>query len=511
MRRSLLVAGFLALLLCFGGTVHTEEEVDQALAESTPSPEALRDQADIVAPSDAPVGRPILLDASLSRIVGVDVRFTWYVSGVSEPISKTVDAVYTPDRPGTVRFRLIVQSTVDGNPQESQVVQEVTVYRRKMVIVADPTVDPAKVNAQVQAATGSNLYVKVLRAPVPSSSDAFPRYLLGQSSAFHGAEAIVLWMDPVAALQSLVSVFPSDATRMAELKGQTVVLVTGRRLETVAQTARAPFSVLQPKQILLLHPDALGSLFLAPDVPSFLSAARARDIAVATVDASTAPVPPWQVLSLLVDFLLIHGISSQTVLLLLMLPVIATILSFLKQVVGLVTFGLFTPSIVALSFLSLGWRAGLLFFLFIMIAAYVSRALVYRLRILYIPKLAIIITIVSLLLLVLLSLNLLFGVVLSRDTVFVLLIMATLAESFLTAKSGQGWAPAFSGIGQTLVAALLCVVITQWGAFQTLVLAYPEIILFTIVVNFMIGRYTGLRLSEYYRFRAVFRHVAGEE
>jgi hypothetical protein len=44
-----------------------------------------------------------------------------------------------------------------------------------------------------------------------------------------------------------------------------------------------------------------------------------------------------------------------------------------------------------------------------------------------------------------------------------------------------------------------------------LFLAYPEIVLLAIVVNFGLGRWTGLRVVEYFRFREVFRHLQEEE
>jgi hypothetical protein len=468
-------------------------------------------QAVMSVPIDAPLDRPILLDASQSRLLGSDARFLWFVSGRSDPISMTADAVYTPRTPGVLKFRLVVSAQVGGERQESQAVQEVTVYRRKVVLLAGADIPREKVDAHVGASSGSGLFLKVIRTPMsPSDAEAFERFLFQQRDTFRGAQSLILWTDTLSALQSLTQAMQADQSTLADIRNQSIVLVTDNRLAALAQMARVPYAALQPQRIVLIHPDVLDTLLLAPDVAAFVSSAQARDLSISVLDASTPPVVPWQVLSLLVNYMLLHGVSSQTILLLLMLPVIATILSFLKQVVGVTTFGLFIPSIIALSFLVLGWLTGLLFFLFILVVGYVSRALVLRLHILYVPKMAIIITLVSVSLLVLLALNLLVGVVVSRETVFVLLIMSTLAESFLTTKSEQGWTSAILAIAQTVVAALLCVFVVQWPSLQTLVLAYPELILFTIVINIIVGRYTGLRLTEYFRFREVFRHMARE-
>jgi hypothetical protein len=103
-----------------------------------------------------------------------------------------------------------------------------------------------------------------------------------------------------------------------------------------------------------------------------------------------------------------------------------------------------------------------------------------------------------------------FNIVLGRDTVFVLLIMSTLSESFLNVKTEQGLYSAVLGTGETILAALLCVFIAQWPWLQSIILAYPELILFTILVDVFLGRWTGLRLVEYIRFREAFKHLQEE-
>ena len=88
--------------------------------------------------------------------------------------------------------------------------------------------------------------------------------------------------------------------------------------------------------------------------------------------------------------------------------------------------------------------------------------------------------------------------------------MSTLAESFLNVKTGEGWWAASIGIGETILASLLCVAIVQWALLQSFILAYPELIFITIIINAALGRWTGLRLVEYVRFREVFRHLQEE-
>jgi len=472
-------------------------------------------RAAIAGPEDTPVGRTIILDASQSHEVGTDIEYLWYVNDGAEPVSKRVDVIYTPEKTGELRFRLVMRASVNGQRQESIASRTVIVYSRKMLLIADRSVPDAKVDYHFKLASDAGLYLKVLR---PSQSieerggeDAFVRLLQERSDTIAGADAIILWMDGVVGLQSLMRVVEGQPQLLAAMQNQSIVIITEGSAKTVARTARGPYSVLQPRQIAITHPESLALLLTAKDMPAFLEQAKSRDAEVVVIDASSLKIRPWNLLTLLVNYMLVQGVSSQTIVLLLMLPIIATLLSFLKQVIGITTFGLFAPSIIALSFLALGWWVGLLFLAFIVSTGYATRSVMRKWHLLYIPKMAIILAVGSITLLLLLGIGASFGILLSRDAVFILLIMSTLSESFLNAKTEQGWMSAMMGIGQTVLAALLCVFVVQWSFLQSLILAYPELILLTIIFNVFLGKWTGLRLIEYLRFRELFQHMRSEE
>ena len=504
-----LLLGILAAIFCPGTSAFAQQD------QPAPGP---RLEAVIISPDDVAVGRRIILDASASRLVGNNVQYFWYVNGQQDPISKTVDAIFTPEGPGTIAFKLTIRTVVDGQPREASVARVVTVYKRKIVLVADGHVTPDQLAALQRSAASGSVYLRVLRAPVPATDrtgeDRLSSLLSEQSAALFDAETIVLWTDgvPAPGLQALLKAEQSDPKYPGSMEQQTLVLITDLSLSSVGRIAQGPLSVLKPRKLLVTRPSTLPLLLAAPDADGYVRMVKQAEQAEPLIlDASTVEISPWFFLTLLINEMLTLGVSSQTVLLLLVLPVIATILSFLRQVVGMSTFGLFTPSIIALSFLVLGWWIGVLFLLFILATGYLSRSMMRRWHILYIPKMAIILGIGSILLLLLVAIATAFGVLLSHDTVFVLLIMSTLVESFLNVKSEQGLRSALLAIGQTVLAALLCVLLVQWSPFRLLILAYPEIILLTILVNILIGRWTGLRITEYFRFRELFKHLREEE
>lgn len=485
-----------------------------APASSSSAP-AVQIDAVISGPQDIGVGRTIILDASLSRTGDGPVRYEWYVGEGMQPISRSVEAVYTPDRPGAQTFRLIIVSGEGESAVRGEAAHVVTVYTRKFVIIADGSVPQEKLDIHGREAAATGAFLRVVRADEAATplgaEEGLAAVLRDQKDSLLGADTIVVWTQGVTGLQALMRVAQGDADVLAAMRDKTVVVVTDRSLALLARSVAAPFSILRPEQILVTRQEAIPRAFATKTTEALLADLALRDIDVRTVDESAIALRPWNVLTVLVNAMLGQGVPSQTVLLLLVLPVIATILAFLKQVVGITTFGLYTPSIIALSFLALGWQIGSVFLLFILFTGYATRALMRRWRLLYIPKVAIILTVVSITLLLLTAASASLGVSFSRETVFILLIMSTLSESFLNLKTEQGWKSALVGIGETILASFLCVSIVQWGAFQSLLLAYPELILLAFVFNAMLGRWTGLRLLEYVRFREVFKHLQAEE
>lgn len=475
-----------------------------------------RIQAVVSGPDDIVTGRTIVLDASRTRTSGENPSYRWYVQGRKQAISNTIEAVYTPDASGPLTFRLVVDATLpDGKVISSETTHAVMVYDRKIVFIADASVSGQKIAAQQAMASEAGLYLRILHAsgamtPL-TGEDQLAAFIADHVEALNGASSIVVWSDGITGLQSLVRALQDHALLRTGVQTQHILLITESSLRTLSRIAWGPFSELQPKTIVITRPEALSLLLTTDTMEVFLEESAKRDIGMIQIDASSVMIRPWNMLSWFVNTMLARGVPSQTVILLLVLPVIAMILAFLKQVIGITTLGLYTPSVIALSFLALGWPIGLLFLLLIIITGYGTRAFVRKLRLLHIPKVAIVLTVVSITLLALMGIGVFFfDFTFTRETIFIVLIMSTLAESFLELKTEQGLLQACTGVGETILAALICVFIVQWNVFQSIILAYPELILLTIVADVLLGKWTGLRLVEYFRFREVFKHMQEE-
>ncbi|HAI98183.1 TPA: hypothetical protein DCL30_01400 [Candidatus Peribacteria bacterium] len=504
LKRMLLSIG-LSVCLCVIGGVAFAQDTDLP-------PEAERIVPSIKGPQDIIVGRTIILDASETQGLGEKTTYRWYRDRSPQSISQSFEAVFTPERTGTITFRVVIRTTIDGKEYEAEKEHTVVVYERKVILITDASaITEEKLAFHKEEAAHAGTYLLALWAETAGTStiDTLSSLVTANADALAGAQAVAVWSDDAASgLQALMKAV--DASGEPLLQKQTLVVITDRSLNILARMSRGPFAVLKPDRIILTRQEALSPLLTTQTISDFTEELARRDMGYRIIDESTMGVRPWNLLSSLVTYMLTHGVSSQIVILLLILPLIAMILAFLRQVVGITTFGLFTPSIITLSFLAIGWKAGIVYLLLILIAGYSTRAIMQRWELLHVPRMAVVLSVVSVTLLLLLGTAAAFKITYERDTVFILLIMSTLAESFLSLKAEEGWRSAMIATTETIFAALLCVWVVQWPLLQSLILAYPELILLAILADIALGRWSGLRLVEYFRFREVIGHLHEE-
>ncbi len=218
-------------------------------------------------------------------------------------------------------------------------------------------------------------------------------------------------------------------------------------------------------------------------------------------------------MSSIINYIIDQGTPEQTIILLLMLPITASVIAFARQVIGIKGFGIYTPLIIAYAFVVLGLTYGLIFFTIIMLIGTSMRLLVRKSRLLYLPRMALVITSVAIAILLFISISSYFEwSQVMTISVFAVIIMIILVEKFIAAQIERGNREAIILTIETLILSIVCYWIALWPWFQSLVLGYPLlIILGAILVNILLGKWTGLRITELYRFRQVIKNIEGPE
>lgn len=213
-------------------------------------------------------------------------------------------------------------------------------------------------------------------------------------------------------------------------------------------------------------------------------------------------------LSPTINYFVSQGVPLTTVVLLLMFPIIATMIAFLRQVIGIKAFGIYTPSIIIFAFFATGIKYGIVLFVSVILVGMLVRLLLKRFRILYLPRVAITLSIVAIVMLLVLTVGGTFQRTgLAAVSIFPLLIMITLVEKFIATQIEKGNKTAFLLALETLIISILGYFLLKWSILVNLVILFPWVILLTIPINIILGKWTGLRISEYLRFKEIFKKM----
>lgn len=197
-------------------------------------------------------------------------------------------------------------------------------------------------------------------------------------------------------------------------------------------------------------------------------------------------------------------IPSSLLQFLLLLPLGGLLISMFKNVVGLKTYGIFLPILIAYALTNTGYLVGLgLFLLIVLLVALISVPL-NKWGLLYTPKIVVILTVTVLFILTLVGVGLAYNVSwILAFSFFPIIITAITAERFARAIDEDGYETAVSKMIQTLIATSFCYLVFKSVAIQSVLLIFPELILIILAVNLLLGKWIGLRLIEYKRFKFI--------
>jgi hypothetical protein len=189
---------------------------------------------------------------------------------------------------------------------------------------------------------------------------------------------------------------------------------------------------------------------------------------------------------------------------LLMVPVGAFLIILLRNVIGISTFGTFMPVLVAMAFRETRLVTGIVLFTLIVALGLAMRFYLERLRLLLVPRLAAVLTIVVLLMAVVSVISHRLGIEIGLSVaLFPMVIMAMTIERMSIVWEERGPAEAMKeGVGTLVAAALIYLVMIQ-PVVRHMVLVFPELLLVLLALMILLGRYTGYRLTELTRFKVL--------
>jgi len=189
---------------------------------------------------------------------------------------------------------------------------------------------------------------------------------------------------------------------------------------------------------------------------------------------------------------------------LLMVPIGALVMVVMRNLVGIDAFGTFMPVLIALAFRETQLLWGVALFVLLVALGLSIRFLLERLRLLLVPRLTAVLIVVVLLMLLISVVGHRFGMETGLSVaLFPMVIIAMTIERMSVVWEERGPADAIrAGLGSLLIA-VIAFIIMGLAWLEHIVFTFPEVLLVVLAVVLLAGRYTGYRLLELKRFRAM--------
>ncbi|MBI2022072.1 hypothetical protein HYS93_04320 [Candidatus Daviesbacteria bacterium] len=202
------------------------------------------------------------------------------------------------------------------------------------------------------------------------------------------------------------------------------------------------------------------------------------------------------------------GVPANTIILILLLPFLATIVAFIRHIVGLPSLEMLVPVALSITLVATGITAGFILLIIILIASIISRFILKRLRIMQLPKMSLSLFVVSFFVFITLTISASAGILIVKQlSIFPVLIFILLSDKIVSLQLQRSLRETTWITLVTVWLGILGFLLLSSDYLRNFVLLYPEIVLILIPINILIGRYFGLRLTEYLRFSSLQSHA----
>lgn len=476
-----------------------------------------RVQLEAIAGEDknALVNRQLLFSGELSTRPEQGVLFRWEFGDGTW--ANGVEVSHKYQRDGVYRVTLTIQDST-GRIDRDDII--VTVARDIIVLISDDSVASEALAALERSAVSQGILIVHIK-----STTSGPDYIIESQLAklirdaetdLLNAKTVIDWTESQVGINALLEAFQSSATidgreDITRFNKTLIISINDSNLAASYRIAQHVYSILNPASIILTNSSALDVVTSSVDQSQIITNLQENEIEYQLIGIhSTRDIEKlgaFNFMSVLLNYMVNKGVPINTLYMLLILPFIATVIAVGRQVIGIKSFGIYTPSIITLAFLAVGLKYGLILFFLIVVIGTLIRHLAKRLRLMYVPRMALLLIIMSFAILGTYWFGLSIGQHLNVASIPILpiLILILLGENFIAAQMEYGYKEATKLTLETLFLSILAYYLVTWPSFKNLLLGFPETVLLTVAINLLLGRWKGLRLLEYIRFKDLIR------
>ena len=190
----------------------------------------------------------------------------------------------------------------------------------------------------------------------------------------------------------------------------------------------------------------------------------------------------------------------------LLIPVGTLVLSLARNIIGIPTFGIFTPILLTLFFKETSFGFGMLFFFIVVLIGIGERYILDKFYLLAVPRLSILLTLVIILMILYTVLTADISTISQKHLAFFpIVIVTTNIERLSIMMAEEGLVNTLKTLLGTLIIAILGYSLYSITALEMFMFTNPELLFTIIGLLILIGKYKGYRISEFIRFRDLVR------
>jgi hypothetical protein len=187
---------------------------------------------------------------------------------------------------------------------------------------------------------------------------------------------------------------------------------------------------------------------------------------------------------------------------LLLLPVAALIICICRNLIGMSCFGTFAPALIGLAFREWESLPGILVFVSIILIGWGLRHVLDRYHLLQVPRTSFLLSMVVIVLLATIVTANIEELAFTRYfSLFPMVILTGMIERFWTLETEDSTTSSFKTLVSTMLMAAVISVVCSRHLVVNHLMHYPETLGVVMALQLVLGRYTGYRLSELFRFR----------
>lgn len=455
-------------------------------------------KAVITAKSVVEVGKNIIIDGTKSIIQeGLKTSYNWDLGDGNTSKEDEVVHVYT--KPG--RYQVALEINTGGVIRKTT--KEIFVYTKIISLINDSEERNIRIQGLKKIAEQKGVFLKDL-----SSFSSFTKkqelleHITNEKEVFKNSETIILWVDDIRLL-GIIGDFQGVQKDILSLVGKTVVIISNQSIQHIFKTTKNYFYNNYPSQLIITRPEAVDEIMLMEsDFLAGVLKERGYDAELATED-QLRKTSPLNTFSQIINGAKKNGFPDDYTLLFLLLPIIILVINIGKNLLGISTIKIGIPILLSITYYFTGFLYGSLVFVATFIVLFLVKRFLGKYHLLPLAKSSITITLIIIILFITLLLLSNYQIIdIQRIPLYPILLLMLFMYEMVNIEKRNLW----RNLGVILEnvflssAAYFLITITS---LQLLFLSYPEIMFLVVLLNIPMGRYTGLTLKEYIRFKDV--------